>query len=272
MKQIILIISLISYSFGYWNLDNSYERNSNREDSVTTHFDITYGVYLIDVTSSELSRAIDYKVLEATIGIAKSFGNFHIGVNTKILIDEVYSNLSLESNPLEDSANIDKQDFSLYLNYTLSESSLVNIIYKYYKLEANDKYINFREYDTYFNYTSQALAISYIYTYPFDYNNDIKLFFSLGGVYGNAKVEIYENINGVRDDVSINDSQNALGIKLAMGYNYRYDNYNFKILANWYDYNFGKLDVDSNILNKSIEEATLKEQTYSILFGISRRF
>lgn len=274
MKKLILLITVLSFGYGY-DMDNRYPKDANAtfEDSINLTFELGYGRYLIDVTSNELSRAIDYRVLEATVGIAMSWREWNFGATTKALIDERYSNLYLENfqRSLNDTATIERSDYSLYANYNLGERGSLNLLYKYYKLQSNDRYINFREYDSHFNYTSQGLALSYLHYIDVGYDgSDIVL--GVGGVYTRADVEIYEVVNGANDDVFIDDSQNAFGVKLIVGYVYKYDNSYFSLMVDWYNYDFDTLDVQSRFLNEAFEEATLTEETYSIRFGYLYKF
>ena len=273
MKKLVILLLAITFVYGDMSERFLKDTHEKGQDSLNATFDMGYGVYLIDVTSSELSRAIDYRVLQATIGVSYSIGRGNIGISSNVVIKEKKSNLFLEDfdTPLNDEASIDRKDFSLYGNYYFNKNSLINVVYKYYSLKANDHYLNFRSYDTYFNYSSSGLAISYVYTQELNYH-DSRLFFGVGGLYGNAKVEIFEKIDGVRDDVFIDDSQGALGLKLALGYIYKVDNLKFRIMLDWQRYDFGTLDVESEFLGKTIEQATLSEESYSIRFGYIHKF
>jgi len=260
-----------------FNPDNRYlkEQNATFQNSLNMTLDIGYGIYLIDVTSLEINRAIDYRVLEATIGASYSIGNGNIGINTKAIIKEKQSNISYidTHEGLNDHATIERNDFSLFGNYYLDSShrSILNFVYKYYDLKASHQYKNVYDYDTHFNYTTHGLALSYIYNQPITYDGS-KVVLGLGVLYSHANVEIYENINGVTHDAYIDDTQNALGVKVALGYIYRVDNMQFKIVADWYYYDFGNLQVDSHLLNQNIGEATLQESIYSIRFGYIHKF
>ncbi|MEA2027679.1 MAG: hypothetical protein U9N49_01710 [Campylobacterota bacterium] len=270
----ILLFPLILFGF---NLDNRYpkEQNATFHDSLNMTLDIGYGIYLIDVTSSEINRAIDYRVLEATIGASYSIGKGNIGINTKALIKEKKSNMSYvhTHEGLNDSANIDRDDYSLFANYYLDDArrSIVNLVYKYYRLKATHQYKNVYDYDTHFNYTTQGLALSYIYNQPITYDGS-KIVLGAGLLYSHANVEIFENINGERQDATIDDAQNALGVKLALGYLYRLDNLQFKVVLDWYYYDFGNLDVYSRAEQANFSKATLQESTYAIRFGYIHKF
>jgi len=267
-------MSLWSLVYGA-NMDNRYLKDSRASwvDSLNLTLEVGYGRYLIDVTSSELSRAIDYSVWEATLGASMSLGDFHFGLNTKALIDEHHSNLSIENSqrPLNDNASISRIDYSLYAHYTLHSNASLNLTYKYYSLKAQERYLNFRDYDTRFEYHSSGVALSYLYTIDSDYDgSDIVV--GMGGVYNWTKVAIHERVDGVLDDVFIDDAQGAWGIKLVAGYAYKYDNSYFTAMVDWYGYDFGRLDVRSHFLDEKIEQASLTEETYSLRLGYIYKF
>ncbi|MBN2826241.1 MAG: hypothetical protein JXQ76_13000 [Campylobacterales bacterium] len=274
IKKSVTLIIFLTFSYGY-NTDNRYLKDTHAtfEESISLTFEIGYGRYLIDVASSELSRAIDYGVLEATLGMAMSWRDFNFGVTTKAVLDERQSNLYLENfeRPLNDSASIERTDYSLYANYNLGEQGSLNLLYKYYKLQSNDQYINFREYDTHFNYTSQGLALSYLHYIDVGYEGS-GIVLGIGGVYAKADVEIYETIDGGVDDVYIDDTQDALGVRLVVGYTYKHDNSYLSVMANAYYYDFEPLSVASHFLNTTFEKATLTEETYTIGFGYLYKF
>jgi len=242
--------------------------------SLNINLNIGYSSYLIDVSSTELNRAIDYNVLEATMGLSYIFNNkIGVGIDTKMLLDESQSNLTIDSDekPLNDTASLDRKEFTLYGNYFFNENSIINIFYKYSNLEANDSYDAFRHYDTTFNYTSNGLALSYVFI-PINLDKH-KLWLSAGGVYSSADIEIFEKIDGVEDDVFIDDTQNGFGLKLGLGYIYRFsDNLDFKITGDWYSSDFGELDVNSKVLGGVLESASLDETTYSIRVGVGYKF
>lgn len=231
--------------------------------------DVGYTSYVIDVTSTELNRAIDYNVLELRLGSSYSYGNWMWGLNGKILLDEQKSNLNSSSAILNDSANINRNEFSLFTNYKIDEELRVNVLYRYASLKSNDNYVAFKKYDTTFNYTTNGLATSLVYT-PSMING---LFFSTGLAYSNADVEVYEKVNNTMDDVFIDDRSSSFSIKLGAGYYYAFTNdLILKLSTDWYKFDFGKLDVDSLSANKTLEQASLTEETYSLRLGMAYGF
>ena len=250
---------------------NKYRKNPEdaTRSGVNGDMDIGYTSYLIDISSSELSRAIDYNILEATVGVSYAYANWIWGIDTKVLVQEQSSNLTYSSRKLNDNADIKRNEFLLFTNYKISEQFRVNLVYRYASLKSDNSYVDFKKYDTFFNYTTNGLATSLVYT-PTMING---LFFSTGIVYSKADVEVYEKVNNIADDVSIDDSSSSLGIKLGVGYNYAFTNdIVLKLSADWYKFNFGKLNIYSNSLGKNFEQASLDEETYSVRFGVAYGF
>ena len=276
MKQ-LFIISLLLTSLGATEVVyvNKYANKDRKDPNEATrsgfngNIDIGYTSYLININSSELSRAIDYNVLEATLGASYAYADWIWGVDTKVLVHEENSNLTSSSGVLYDHANIDRNEFSLFTNYKINEQLRANLLYRYSSLQSNDDYVAFKDYATTFNYTTNGIATSLVYT-PTMVDG---LFFSTGIAYSKADVQIYENINSVADDVSIDDSSFSLGLKLSGGYNYAFKNdIVLKLSADWYKFDFGELDVYSNTLKEVLEQASLEEETYSLRFGLAYRF
>ncbi len=243
------------------------------EASPNIKVDIGYTSYTIHVTSNEINRAIDYTIQESSIGIGYAWEGGSVGITTKVVLDELKSHLTLEQidNPLHDKANINKQDFSLYANYTLSKHLGLNAVYKYIKLQSNDTYNNFYDYDTHFNYTTNGVALSLVYTYPIGYAGSA-LSLSMGLLYSGADVEIYEMINGVANDTYIDEQKSAWGSRWSIGYLYEYNNHTATFLVDWYHLEFDRLGIQSHFLQKSIDEALLVERTYSVRFGYVYQF
>lgn len=278
MKKITISIVLLTI-FGFSDSQTVYENlyankdRKNPEDATRSGFnmstDIGYTTYLIDVTSSELSRAIDYNVLEATLGMSYAYANWMLGIDTKILVYEQNSNLSSSSGVLNDSADINRDELSLFINYKINEEFALNAVYRYANLKSTDSYVDVKKYNTTFNYSTYGLASSVVYT-PSLFNG---LFLSTGLVYSNAKVEIFEKVNNSQDDAFIDDGSSSLGIKLGGGYSYAVnEDLALKLSADWYKFDFGKLNVNSLSTNKILEQASLNEETYSIRLGVSYGF
>ncbi len=243
--------------------------------SLSVDMDLGYTSYVIDVTSTELNRAIDYDVLELRLGSSYSYGDWMWGVNAKVLLQEEQSNLQSKeaSSIIKDSATIDRQELSLYGSYKLNEEFRANLLYRYANLKSSDGYHDVVHYDTTFNYRTDGVALSLVYIPSFLRNEKQLLWLSSGLVYSQAQVEIDEKVDERVGDVSINDSSNAVGFQLGMGYNYSMrQNLMLKLSADWYRFDFGKLDVMSKNLNGVLEKASLEEETYSVRLGVVYRF
>jgi len=271
----ILLLTIFGFSESQTVYENLYANKDrkNPEDATRSGFhmstDIGYTTYLIDVTSTELNRAIDYNVLEATLGISYAYASWMWGIDTKILVHEQNSNLSSSSGVLNDSADIDRNELSFFINYKIDEEFGFNAVYRYANLKSTDSYVDFKKYNTTFNYATHGLASSVVYT-PNFFDG---LFLSSGFVYSKANVEISEKVNNIKDDVFINDSPSSFGVKLGGGYSYAFNkNLVLKFSTDWYKFDFGKLNVNSFSTNKTLEQASLNEETYSVRLGISYKF
>ena len=240
------------------------------------HSDFAYGSYLVEVDSSEMNSAIDYSVLETTLGLSYVYGSWMWGMYGKFLIDEVKSNMYLVNTKeqLTNQAQIDKKEFALYTNYMLFQkeqsSWRLNLIYQERELDAKDSYHSFNDYQSYFYYHTKGLALSLVYADKLNKKNSY--FISSGVLYSRAKVKINETVNTLKQDAFIDDDSSARGFKVAIGYNYTISSHlllSFRSDAWWL--NFSKLNVNSEV-GDSLPKATLKEQTVSSYIGLRWRF
>ncbi len=235
--------------------------------------DLGYTNYQIDVVSTEFDRAIDYDVLELSIGGSTSYGRWLYGVNFKSLIKEIESNVNISEvgNLLNDEASIDRMELSLYATYHLSNIIDFNMVFRHSKLNASDSYVSFVDYNTDFEYQTDGLALALTFNKIFAKKHQIWL--SSGLAYSHAFVKISESVNSKLDDTYIDDSSTALGFKLGTGYNYQYNkNLIFKISGDFYQFDFGNIEVRSKSQNSVLENATLNEKTLSVRAGFAYRF
>jgi len=235
--------------------------------------DLGYTNYQIDVVSTELDRAIDYDVLELSIGASSSYGRWLYGANVKSLIQEIESNVNISEvgNRLNDEATIARIDLSLYATYHLSSLLDFNMVLRHSKLDASDSYLSFIDYNTDFQYQTDGLAFALTFNKKFAEKHHVWL--SSGLAYSNATVKISESVNSKLDDTYIDDSSTAVGFKLGTGYSYEYNkNLIFKISGDFYRFDFGNLEVRSRSQNSLLESATLNEKTLSFRAGVSYRF
>ena len=274
-KQIILI--LLSLSLNAQNNEERFYKDKNAHaDGFGLHSDIAYSSYLIELDSSELNSAIDYDVLEFTLGSTYSYEQWMFGIYGKFLLKELNSNMFVVTTQqkLGDQADIDKEEFGVYANYTLSQKEndtwRVNFIYRYSSLEAKDSYKEFNIYQSTFDYDTQGVALSLVYAQTL--NDKSSWFTQAGLLYSRAKVQLSESVNTQLQDSFVDDTAQALGGKVSLGYSYALSNQLFLILrTDAWRLNFGELNVGSRV-GDTLPKAKLKEQSFSTYTGLSWRF
>lgn len=253
-----------------------YKDKNAHADGFGVHTDIGYSSYLIELDSSELNSAIDYDVLEFTLGSSYSYDSLMFGMYGKFLLKELNSNMFVVTTKqkLGNYAEIEKDEFGLYVNYTLKsvedEVCRLNFIYRYAVLNAKDSYKDFYNYGSLFNYRTQGLALSLIYSNKI---SDKDLFFAqVGLLYSNAKVEMSESVNNQQQDTFIDDTSKALGEKMTVGYSYQLEEQLFLTLrADAWRLNFKELKVSSRV-GDTLPKAKLKEQSFTSYLGLSWQF
>jgi len=274
-KYIILI--LLSLTLNAQNSEERFFKDKNAHaDGFGLHTDVGYGSYLIELDSSELNSAIDYDVLEFTLGTTYSYDRWMFGMYGKFLLKELNSNMFVVTTQekLGDQAKIDKNEFGLYGNYLLSEkesdSWRVNFIYRYSALTAHDSYNDFYSYGSSFDYTTQGLALSLLYGHSI--SKKASWFAQVGLLYTQAEVEMSELVNGYLQDSFVDDRADAWGSRGSIGYVQQLNQRLFFILrADGWRLDFGKLKVSSRV-GDTLPKAQLKEQSFSSYAGLSWRF
>ena len=263
--------------FNLLNADNSeelfYKNKLDIPKGWGIHTDVGYGSYLVELHSSEIDSAIDYTVLEYTLGSSYVYGKWMCGLYGKFLLDERNSNMHLAESKkkLGNKAEIEKNEFALYGNYTFLESIesqwRLNLVYRKSFLYAENSYVSFHNYGSSFKYDTSGLAFSLVYGRIVNKKNN---FFINGGVlYTEANIQIDESINNKIQDTSIDTKSHALGGKLALGYNYNISkNLIFNLRTDTWLLNFDKLIVKSKV-GDQLPNASLKEQSFSSYIGIT---
>jgi len=258
------------------NEERFWENKFHIPSGLGIHSDLAYGSYLVEVDSSEMNSAIDYSVLEATLGASYVYGSWMWGVYGKFLLDEVTNNMYVVNtkNKLTNHAQIDKKEFALYTNYMLFQkeqsSWRLNLIYQERELDAKERYRSFNDYQSSFYYHTKGLALSLVYADKLNKKNSY--FISSGILYSRAKVKINETVNTLKQDAFITNDSSATGLKVSIGYNYTISNHfilSFRSDAWWL--NFSKLKVNSEV-GDVLPKATLKEQIVSSYIGLTWRF
>jgi len=235
--------------------------------------DLGYTNYKIDVISSELNRAIDYNILELSLGLSYSYDAWLWGIVVKSQVEEFQSNVIVERGGglLNDFATIDRAEVSLYTGYKINDFLRLHVVLRSAKLEATDSYTSYIDYATNFYYQTRGLAISLLYHQTFWSRH--AFWGSMGLDYSRAIVSIVERINGIEDDAYIDDNSDSLGWKVGLGYTYLFSkNIILKLGADYYKFDFGALDVDSRMQNSTLEKAFLFEETYALRAGVVYRF
>jgi len=276
MQKYILLI-LLSLSLNAQNNEERFFKDKNAHaDGFGLHSDIAYSSYLIELDSSELNSAIDYDVLEFTLGSTYSYEQWMFGLYGKFLLKELNSNMFVVTTQqkLGDQANIDKEEFGVYANYTLiqkeNDAWRVNFIYRYSSLEAKDSYKEFNVYQSVFDYKTQGVALSLVYSQTL--NDKGSWFAQAGLLYSRAKVQLSESVNTQVQDSFVDDIAQALGGKVSLGYSYALSNQLFLTLrTDAWRLNFGELNVGSCV-GDTLPKAKLKEQSFSTYTGLSWRF
>jgi len=256
--------------------EQSFKNKLHLPKGLGLHTDLAYNSYLIELHSSEVDSAIDYDVLEATLGLSYAYDKWLFGMYGKFLLKELESNMFVvtSQSPLNNHAQIDKNEFGLYVNYTLQENShdawRLNAIYRYASLDAFDAYRSFLDYNSHFKYQTNGLAFSLQYQRKV-FEKGL-LFANAGLLYSQAKVKMSESVNGQSQDSFVNDTVKALGSKFSFGYQHSYaQKLSLHIRTDVWRQNFERLAVTSQV-GDSLPKASLKEQSYSTYMGLAWRF
>ncbi|CAA6813301.1 MAG: Unknown protein [uncultured Sulfurovum sp.] len=267
-----ILLEAVTKHERYWE-EQSFKKKAK---GFGIHTDVGYSSYLIELHSSEMDSAIDYDVLETSIGFSYVKEKFLVGAYTKFVSDEIKSNMYVVTTqaPLNNWARIDKDEFALYANYILAEgdksSWAVNSIYRYANLNASDAYDSFFNYISYFEYQTDGVALSLAYQRGMLEKG--MLVSHIGLLYSKAEVSMSESINGHFQDSFVDDSVNALGFKASLAYNYAYSkNLSLHFRTDIWKQQFNSLAVKSRV-GDTLPSASLKEQSYTTYFGVAWKF
>ena len=267
-----LFLEAVSTNEKYWE-EQSFE---NIPKGLGLHGDLGYSSYLIELHSSEINSAIDYDILEATVGFSYVDGQWLIGAYGKFVVDEVQSNMYVVTTqtPLNNHAKIEKDEFALYVNYTFLESEKeswgLNTIYRYANLNTSDVYTSFFKYVSYLQYQTDGLALSLAYQRRV-LEKGI-LLGQVGLLYSKANVNMSESIDGHFQDSFVDDSVKSLGLKVSLAYKYEYSKkLSLHFRTDAWKQKFNSLNVTSHV-GDTLPSASLKEESYATYFGMAWRF
>ena len=275
-KIVIFILLLISILVAEDYEDKFYKDSSNHPSGIGFHSDISHSSYLIEFHSSEIDSSIDYDILEYTLGASFSYDDWVWGVYTRILIDEIKSNMYILSSKerLHSYTNIEKDEFGIYTTYKLfqtRESSLkLNIIYRESSFEAEEKFSTYHNYESLFYYKTVDIGASFLYAYRF--NKKHQLLGSVGVLFSRSIVNISESVDSKYQDSYIDTESSAIGSKLMIGYSYCYsDKLMFSGRVDGWKLSFDELNVNSRIGDR-LPKGSLEERSFSTYIGFSLLF
>lgn len=277
MKNKVMVIALMPIILNAQSYEDRFYRDKNHHPSkIGIHSDVGYSSYMVEFHSSELDSAISYDILEFTLGASYSYDTWMWGIFGKFMIDELQSNMDVvpTGERRNDHAKINKDEFALYTNYTLSQNQRdalrINALYRYAHLDARDSYLSYNSYESLFRYRTQGLALSLVYSQILtEYSS---CFINFGLIYSMAEVEISESIGSKLQDSYVDDISSAIGIKFSAGYNHKvFPNLFLNIRTDVWQSNFGTLQVKSRVGDR-LPRATLTEQSFTLSTGVTWHF
>ena len=276
MKKIV-ILSMLCIILNAQSYEDKFYRDQHHHPSkIGMHSDIGYSSYLVESHSSELDSAISYDILDFTLGASFSYDKWMWGLFGKFVLDELQSNMNVvpTGERRNGYAHIDRDEFGIYANYTLTQSQKerwsLNSVYRYAQLDATDRYLSYNSYESLFKYRTQGVALSLVYSKTV--TDKSSWFINTGVVYSRAKVEISERIEGQLQDSYVDDTTTSGGFKLSSGYNHKIlPNLFFNLRADGWQSSFGKLKVASRV-GDTLPKATLKEQSFTLSTGLTWHF
>jgi len=248
---------------------------SSKPEGYGIHADIGYGSYLIEVDSSEMNLAIDYDILEFTLGSSYTYDSWSAGFYGKFLFDGLTSNMYVNGrSKLNNQTKIKKDEFVFYLNHTVKKREMdffkLNLVYRYASLDAIDRYNSFYNYRNDFKYETDGWAFSLMYGIKLS-EKDI-LLLSGGLVYSRAKIKIENFIEQELQDLFIDDTVDSIGYKIFMAYSRKLSNsLSLDVRFDGWQHDFKKLKVSSQV-GDYLPFARLKEELYSSYMGFTWRF
>jgi len=274
-RIIIFLLSLLPLIAENYE-DKFYKDDSWHPSGLGFHSDVSYSSYLIEFHSSEIDTSIDYDILEYSLGVSFSYDDWIWGIYSKILIDEIESNMYIlsSSERLKSLTNIEKHEFGIYTTYKLlqtrNSSWKLNLIYRESHFEAQDLLYGYHQYQSYFHYKTSDIGLSFLYAHHLTKNH--QFFTSVGLLYAYSTVNISESIDGKLQDSYIHTKTSAIGNKLILGYSYHYsDKLTFNSRIDSWRFSFEKLKVDSRV-GDILPKGTLEEKSFSTYVGFSLLF
>lgn len=281
MKKVYLFILSTAVLYAQSERDREHDVSSFQTNKSFVHFvsNIGYTNYGIDVTATEFDRAIDYGLLELTVGAEYHHNSWSYGAYYKSLIYEVDTNSVVSDTGEDDVASIDRAEFIASMSYLLKNSKydyrdewFFNLAYYNSSLKSNNSFKVFNVYESSFKYDTEGLALSTSFIQK-PWGDEHTLTLTGGVLYTMADVSIDASKNGVARDAYIKDSVDAYGVKVGGGYkNQITPDFSWKVSVDWYYLDFEDVDVFSKKTDSFLEKGTLVESTYSLRIGVGYRF
>jgi hypothetical protein len=285
MRKILLfklaVLNVLIAQEAYTELPSNYIREVKQIDaSKAISLDLGYTSYALDIDADIFNRAIDYDLLELTVGMNFSYDkNWVFGAYYKGVVDEVQTNSIVDATGEKDSANVDRNEFLLTTtykiplnnNYDKEDKLSLHAIYYNSSLKSDNSFFLSEELRKEYNYKTQGLKISMIYALrPFIQRH--KLWFNGGMVYTQAKLDFKEYASGDLKDTYVEDKVNLYGVNFGAGYSNAVNtNMSIKAIADWYGFNAEEIDISSRTQG-SLTKGTFNEQTYSLRLGVAYSF
>jgi len=284
MKKVLLFIlailnGLIAQEAS--ELPSNYIREVKQIDkSKIVSLDLGYTSYALDIDADIFNRAIDYELLELTLGMNFTYDSHWIfGIYYKGVLDEVKTNSIVDATGEKDSATVDRNEFLLTTtykiplnnNYDREDKLSLHAIYYNSSVKSDNSFFLTESLRKEYNYKTEGLKISMIYVLrPFIQRH--KFWINGGLVYSQAELDFKEYSNNLLKDTYVDDKVDLFGLNLGAGYSYTVNNnMTIKAIIDWYGFHAEEIDI----LSRSqgfLTRGTFNEQTYSLRVGTSYSF
>ena len=261
-------------------IENRVPSFYNNQSVVHLVSEIGYTNYGIDITSTEFNRAIDYQLVELTVGAEYHYNRWGYGAFYKFSADEIGTNSIVDDTGGEDKAHVDRDEFVLSLSYLWKDFEFdykgelfSNLSYYSSSLKSDDSFEVFNTYTSSYRYDTQGVSLS-LSSVQKPWGDAHALTLTGGFLYTVADIGIYATKNAEDRAVYVKDSGvGAYGVKFGIGYAYEVNpNFGLKISTDWYYLDFEDINIYSHEKVGLLEKGTLNESTYSLRVGGAYRF
>lgn len=251
--------------------------------------DISYSSYNLDLQGTSHMKAIAYDVSELTVALSRNTYPWQYSIGYRSVINEISTNSSIPRTGGKDSANIDRDEFFLLINYLFNLEKIINnfliqsidigqervalnmILYSSSLNASNQFDLGYTFRQTY-NYDTKGLKLSL--NYKLTPNNKKYKFWLFGGLlYTRANLNFDEYQDNTLKPRYVNESVNQFGKNLGFAFTYDMNhNMVLKIIGDWYNVDFGDVDVYSRSTKQVVDTAKFQENTSSVRVGLAYKF